>query len=312
MDRFWIIWPQKIADKHRWLFQWTSLLDVETKTTFRKKIEVLLDLSKSQLLIAPNRKHTTWPRNKEELDKLIKTSLYLIEEAVKDIFAELSIPFIPATIVLFSWKTKTWCGDAFSGIWPFYCPADKNIYLDPQFFIDILEHYPDAEDFIVFYVLAHEYAHYLQNIINDTTKAVLIWTWERIQASNILELQEILRYSLPKRYHNKISQTIELFADYTAGIITRYANLRHPFLEENDIIEGLETALYIGDDMLQYRRRERIKPHTFTHWVGEQRAAAFAEWLRYWNLNVLNIKNFLDIITRQIQTPRQEVILFNV
>lgn len=75
---------------------------------------------------------------------------------------------------------------------------------------------------------------------------------------------------------HQAAQIVELHADFLAGVAIHHANKINPFMHENDIREGLETALMVGDTMMQYRSVGEINTRTFEHGGSKERMIAFA------------------------------------
>ena len=51
--------------------------------------------------------------------------------------AQKGVPYVDATLVLYSGATTSGCGGARAAMGPFYCPVDKKVYLDMSFFRDM-------------------------------------------------------------------------------------------------------------------------------------------------------------------------------
>src|ERR1700761_3694835 len=78
-----------------------------------------------------------------------------------------------AAVVTFSQATSTQgCGQASSGMGPFYCPNDQTIYLDPSFFTQILQQQLNGPSgaFVEPYVIAHEFGHHIQDLLGTMNK----------------------------------------------------------------------------------------------------------------------------------------------
>lgn len=304
-----IIWPREKIDTSR-IFPKSNILTPKVARLLSERVNEILLEKESSWLVHPDRPHSTRPQNQKELDTLIWVSLKFVEDGIDDAF---NLPHTKLT--LFSDYIDSECGPGLSQMWPFFCPLDKKIYLDPTFFRDMLRYYSEAEDFVVFYVLAHEYAHYIQDQITFPTMRLSVpygGGSAVVKVSSILELKTVAAQYLPKSARNKIEQVIELHADYLAGVITHHSNKRNKLLEENDIREWLETALYIGDDIMQLRQKWRVTPHTFTHGSWVQRAWAFAEWLQSGDATRFTLENIVHILKRELASPYGDVQMFEI
>jgi uncharacterized protein len=145
-----------------------------------------------------------------------------------------------ATVVVFTSATSTGCGAASSSTGPFYCPLDRKVYLDLGFFEVLSKRLGARGDFAQAYVIAHEVAHHVQNLLG-TEPAV-----------------RREREADPSRA-NDLSVRLELQADCYAGVWA-HSTYERGLLEPGDIDEGLGAAASVGDDRLGAQ-----SPESWTH-----------------------------------------------
>ena len=162
------------------------------------------------------------------------------------------------TLVLFTGRVQSACGSASSAMGPFYCPADRQIYIDLSFFEEMERSLGGGGDFAEAYVIAHEVGHHVQHVTGLSEPV-----YEARRAGRSLQGDGGLL----------VRQ--ELQADCLAGVWANRAQQRHAWLEPGDIEEALATATAIGDDALQRRSRGVVVPDSFTHGTAAQRARWF-------------------------------------
>jgi predicted metalloprotease len=167
----------------------------------------------------------------------------------------------PPRLVLFSGVDRSGCGTAQAAMGPFYCPADKRVYLDLSFFQEMQRKLGGGGDFAYAYVIGHEVAHHIQNLIGILPKA------------------NQLRERSSEREANEISVRIELQADCFAGVWAHNIQAMGR-IEPGDVEEAMKTAAAIGDDMLQKQSRGQVVPDSFTHGTSAQRTRWFTTGLR--------------------------------
>jgi predicted metalloprotease len=141
---------------------------------------------------------------------------------------------------------------------PFYCPADRKVYLDLGFLSE-LQRLGASGDFAVAYVISHEIGHHIQNLTGAERKLRQLQSRARSQ-------EEV----------NALSVLMELQADCYAGLWAKHAESQRPMLEQGDVEEGLKAAAAIGDDRLQRMAGRRVNPDGFTHGSSAQRV----QWFR--------------------------------
>jgi uncharacterized protein len=165
--------------------------------------------------------------------------------------------YVPPKLVLFRGATRSACGNASAATGPFYCPGDRELYLDTAFFNELSRRFGAPGDFAQAYVIAHEVGHHVQNLTG---------TMERVDR---------MMQRTDARGRSALSVRLELQADCYAGIWGHYAQKRNK-LEPGDLEEGYRAATAVGDDQIQKRAQGYVVPETFTHGAGAERE----KWLK--------------------------------
>jgi predicted metalloprotease len=150
------------------------------------------------------------------------------------------------TLVVYSGGVGTeGCGSASSDVGPFYCPSDRQLYIDPGFYQVMESRLRAPGDFAQAYVIAHEVGHHVQNLIGAT------------------------QVQVPGENQNQTSVRVELQADCLAGVWGHTARAALA-IDEADLREALNAAHAIGDDALGQQNESQ-----FTHGSSAQRMTWF-------------------------------------
>jgi predicted metalloprotease len=169
----------------------------------------------------------------------------------------------PPTVTLYEQGTSTGCGFGDAAMGPFYCPADRHVYLDLSFWAQLeTDLGASSADFARAYVIAHEYGHHIQTLTGLS---------EQVRSAQ--------QRASGQAEANRYSVALELQADCYAGVWARNAAAAsngEVALEAGDLEAGMQTASAIGDDTLQRRQGGQVQPEGFTHGTSAQRV----EWLR--------------------------------
>jgi len=193
-----------------------------------------------------------------ELADFVSVVLADTEDTWQEIFRQSGRSYEEPKLVLFSGAVKSACGMASAAMGPFYCPADRKVYIDLAFFDDLRQRHGAPGDFAQAYVIAHEVGHHVQTLLGIS--------------SQVRSAQQ----GLGKAEANALSVKQELQADCFAGLWGHHADRSRAVLEQGDIEEALNAATAIGDDRLQKQAQGYVVPESFTHGSSRQRV----EWFR--------------------------------
>ena len=180
------------------------------------------------------------------------------EDTWTELFAASGNRYQPAPLDVFEGGVTTACGYASSAVGPFYCPGDRKVYIDLQFFHELATRFRAAGDFAQAYVIAHEVGHHVQTLTGVSAQVnAARQRGEEVKGDGGLLVRQ------------------ELQADCYAGVWAHVAQRRWDILEPGDLEEALNAASAIGDDRLQQQAQGRVVPDAFSHGTSEQRVRWF-------------------------------------
>ena len=192
----------------------------------------------------------------DEAGAFVSVILADTETTWERIFEQTGSRYPHPKLRLFSDAVDSACGFNTSAVGPFYCPADRRVYLDLSFFAQ-LQALGAPGDFAQAYVIGHEVAHHVQNV------------------TGVLRNVQSRKSQLSQREANRLQVLVELQADCYAGVWAHYADRERNMLEAGDLEEGLKAASAIGDDALQRRAGRAVRPESFTHGSSAERMTWF-------------------------------------
>ena len=165
-------------------------------------------------------------------------------------FRDMGRTYEPPRLAFYTRGASSGCGAADSRMGPFYCPADRRIYLDTSFFDELARRFAAPGDFAQAYVIAHEVGHHIQ---------LLLGVEQRVRSA---------QSGASEAQRNAIQVRMELQADCLAGA---WASREQGAMEPGDLEEGMRAAAAIGDDTLS---GNAAAPESFTHGTSAQRQQA--------------------------------------
>ncbi|KID03896.1 hypothetical protein PU00_07905 [Hafnia alvei] len=204
-----------------------------------------------------------------QMAKFTSVILASTEDTWSQLFQKMGKQYQDPKLVLYRGATRTGCGTGQSVMGPFYCPADKTVYIDLSFYQEMKDKLGADGDFAQGYVVAHEVGHHVQNLLGIEPK--------------IRQMQQ----GASKTEQNRLSVKMELQADCFAGVWGHYMQ-NQQVLEQGDLEEALNAAQAIGDDRLQQQSQGRVIPDSFTHGTSEQRYTWFKRGFDSGNPNSCN------------------------
>jgi hypothetical protein len=207
----------------------------------------------------PSAQSTPYSGTPEEnrLADFVAVVLADTEDVWSALFQRMGETYEKPNLVLFSGSVASACGMASSAVGPFYCPADRKVYIDLSFYNDLQTRFGAPGDFAQAYVIAHEIGHHVQNLLGIADKV-------QSQRGRVSEAEA-----------NRLSVMMELQADCLSGVWAHHAQRSRQILEEGDIEEALNAASSIGDDRIQRQSRGYVTPDSFTHGSSAQRMRWF-------------------------------------
>ena len=213
-------------------------------------------LNQANNLAPEQQTQTQFSPEEERLKEFMSVVLADTEDVWGELFSRAGKTYEQPKLVLFSGAVQSGCGAAQSAMGPFYCPADRKMYLDMSFFNELSKRLDAPGDFAQAYVVAHEVGHHVQNLMGIA---------ERVHSAQ----------QGGGREANALQVRMELQADCFAGVWAYHANKKRQILEPGDTDEALAAASGVGDDRLQQKSRGYVVPESFTHGSSAQRMRWF-------------------------------------
>lgn len=204
----------------------------------------------------PQPKSASTPAD-DAMKRFVAVVLGDTEDIWAKLFKDMGRTYVPPKLVLFRGGIRSACGQASAQMGPFYCPANRKIYIDLSFYETLKRRFKAPGEFAQAYVIAHEVGHHIQNSLG--------------QLKRVQELKAVASGT----EKNALQVRVELQADCYAGVWAKNSDRINKTLEPGDIEAAIRAAEAIGDDAIQKSTRGYAVPNSFTHGSSEQRARWF-------------------------------------
>lgn len=173
-----------------------------------------------------------------------------------------AVEYVEPGVVSFAGQVSTGCGAATSTVGPFYCPADRSVYIDLGFFDDLTSQFgASGGNLAEMYVVAHEFGHHVEQQIGAMDAADRGGTGPESDSVRI----ELMADCLAGMWAGHAASTVDPDTDVT-------------FLEDitpPELADALSAASAVGDDRIQESATGQVNPEAWTHGSSEQRQRWF-------------------------------------
>ena len=155
----------------------------------------------------------------------------------------------PTQTRVFDGQVATACGTATAEVGPFYCPADKVVYLERTFFDEMLKGQLGARggDAAEAYVIAHEYGHHVSNLTGTLAQA------QSFQGTG------------PKSAQVRLELQADCYAGAWLANASKDPESPIDAVTEEDVNLAVDAAKAVGDDRIQLRSTGQVSPESWTH-----------------------------------------------
>ena len=150
---------------------------------------------------------------------------------------------------------------------PFYCPVNETVYLDQRFTQRLIQQDPTDADLTVGFIVAHEVAHHVQNVVGITGGM------EQARANSTPQLAA------------RLFTAFELQADCYAGLWTRWAAQQDLFTLPADPSRIVETVAATSRDWQSHLNAGEQMLDPLTLGTPAQRLRWFQRGLSSGNFN---------------------------
>lgn len=190
------------------------------------------------------------PADSQELVKLMMDS---IEDIWGEFLARGDYSYKKPKLVTYRGKVDSPCKDVGTASGPFYCPGSKTLYLDLDFLDGVQKKAPEVGDFARSYVVAHEVAHHMQNLVGINS-----WIKDMKDGGVRLTGEEGLI----------VAQ--ELMADCLAGSWASYSQRKYAWIKPDDVDKMLQSVIGYGQEQAKIPGKAPLRD-PLTHGSFEQR-----------------------------------------
>jgi predicted metalloprotease len=193
----------------------------------------------------------------DELRDFVALVLAETEDTWAELFRRMRREYHDPTLVLFAGSVPGACGAPGAAVGPFYCPGDRTLYLDLEFFGELRGRFGAPGDLAQAYVIAHEIGHHVQALLGIAEPAVSGTPRGDRAGARAPGVRQ------------------ELQADCFAGVWAHHASRTRGVLTAGDLGEALGAAAALGEDRLQRLSPGRVALESFTHGTPAQRLRWF-------------------------------------